>query len=98
MDNRTVSRDRGSSYWHGCGLDSVRDRAGAHGSSVEWIAHRLPKEEDLSDYGEVMITNENDWVEVAKWTGSEFWVNGKEVTASYVKAWGRMPEPYKKEG
>lgn len=96
MDNRTVSRDRSSSYWHGCGLDSVCDRAGAHGSSVEWIAHRLPKEEDLNEDGEVMITNEYGAEKIAVWTGSEFWVNGKEVTADYVKAWGKMPEPYKK--
>ena len=76
----------------------MRDRSRAPRSFVDWVAHRLPKEDDLNEDGEVMITNENDWVEVAKWSGSEFWVNGKEVTASYVKAWGRMPEPYKKEG
>ena len=96
MGDRNIGRDRSSSYWHGCGLDSVCDRARTHGSSVEWIAHKLPKEEDLNEWGEVLITNSNGWVEKAVWTGSEFWVNGKEVTADYVKAWGRMPEPYKK--
>ena len=96
MDNRTVSRDRSSSYWHGCGLDSVCDRTGAHGSSVEWIAHRLPKEDELNECGEVLITNEYGAEKIAVWTGSEFWGNGKEVTADYVEAWAIMPEPYKK--
>ena len=94
MGDRTVSRDRSSSYWHGCGLDSVCDRTGAHGSSVEWIAHRLPKEDELNEWGEVLITNSNGWVEVAEWTGSQFRINKQYVTAEYVKAWAKMPQPY----
>ena len=96
MDNRTVSRDRSSSYWHGCGLDSVCDRSRTPRSFVDWVAHRLPREEDLNEDGEVLITNWYGREEVAEWTGSEFRINKQYVTAEYVKAWAKMPEPYKK--
>lgn len=95
MADRTDNRPCSTPYWHGCWMDSVCDRSRAPRSFVDWIAHRLPKEEDLNEDGEVMITNEYGAEKIAVWSGSEFWVNGKEVTASYVKAWGRMPEPYK---
>ena len=95
MGDRTANRHGGASYWHGCGMDGMCDRSRTHGSSVEWVAHRLPKEEDLNEDGEVLVTNANGWVEVAEWTGSEFRINKQYVTAEYVKAWAKMPEPYK---
>lgn len=74
----------------------MRSRARSHGSSVEWIDYRLPKEDELNEWGEVLATTEPGWVEIAKWTGSEFMINGQYVSTGYVKAWAKMPEPYKK--
>lgn len=60
---------------------------------INWIAHRLPKDEDTNEWGEVLVTTEPGWVEIAKWTGSEFMINGQYVSACYVKSWAIMPEP-----
>ena len=99
MDNRTDSRHGGTSYWHGCWMDSVRDRSRAPRSFVDWIAHRLPKQEDLDIWGEVLVTTDEGNIHVAIWTGNEYEIKGLGWCESgKVIAWARMPEPYKKEG
>lgn len=95
MGDRTDNRNSGHTYWHGCGMVDMRSRARSDGSSIKWHKDRLPKEEDTNEWGEVLATTEPGWVEIAKWTGSEFMINGQYVSTGYVKAWAKMPEPYR---
>lgn len=70
MDNRTVSRDRGSSYWHGCGLDSVRGRARCYGGAV--MSTREDTKKRLKSYmGAHNLTQK----EMAELVGREVTVN-----------------------
>lgn len=64
---------------------------------MKWHTGRLPKEEDLNEWGEVLVTTESGWVMIAEFTGSEFKINKEYVSATYVIAWARMPEPYREE-
>ena len=62
---------------------------------IKWIKKRLPKNEDLNDRDEVLITTQDHTVRVAKWSGSAFWVKGTGwCESTRVIAWAHMPEPY----
>ena len=64
----------------------------------KWIRHRLPKSDDLNEWGEALITNADGNVRVAEWSGSAWKVKGLGWCESgYVVAWQPLPEPYKEE-
>ena len=64
-----------------------------------WIYLRLPREDDLNDRNEVLVSTKDKTVRVATWTGSGFNVKGSGWCESTdVEAWAVMPKPYEKEG
>ena len=61
-----------------------------------WIAHRLPKPEECDSHGEVLVSTDQEEVEIAEWTGSEFILKDPRWCESVaVVAWQKKPTPYR---
>lgn len=62
-----------------------------------WTAHRLPKPEDLTVDGEVLVTTSTGRERVAVWNDNYWTIDGRECTPCEIVAWMPLPEPYIKE-
>ena len=62
-----------------------------------WIDYRLPKDYDLNEYGEVLVTTADHFIKVAVWTGSEFVMSRGWCESSEVLAWQPLPPVYRKD-
>ena len=59
-----------------------------------WTAHRLPKPEDTTVWGEVLVTTRDHFIKIATWTGNYWTINGKECAPEEIIAWMPLPAPY----
>ena len=58
--------------------------------------NRLPTADDLNDYGEVLVSTDDNRVRPAQWNGQGFSIIGEDVSPfAEIVAWARMPESYK---
>lgn len=54
-----------------------------------WITDRKPEEGKL-----VLVTTEDDFMEVAYWDEGYWWHDGNLHRDDWVQAWMPLPEPY----
>ena len=64
---------------------------------MEWITGRPPRDDELSIWGEALITTHGHLLEIATWDGSDWWVRGRQCCYGEVLAFMKLPEPYREE-